>query len=210
MSDTPKVDAAEIQASHLPLETWVVESYFARVLERELNEARRQYETRCLNAENDIKEAVTEATAELNQQLENTKSVNQLIVTEACLANRKLLASQLREQRLREALQIVFTGEVTRDTCDQFGIDFKQHECGCEVCARTVSLCPATKSSITSAVVEKALSTPSDTTALKEIKEALEKAYEERYRDNQQGHPFELSFAKHVKHALTLLGGKYK
>lgn len=104
MSDTPKVDAAEIQASHLPLETWVVESYFARVLERELNEARRQYETRCLNAENDIKEAVTEATAELNQQLENTKSVNQLIVTEACLANRKLLASQLREQRLREAL----------------------------------------------------------------------------------------------------------
>lgn len=38
--------------------------------------------------------------------------------------------------------------EIDPRDCIEEGIDFKKHECGCEVCARSAKLCPATTSSL--------------------------------------------------------------
>lgn len=166
---------------------------FARILERELN----QVGEMMVNAQN-ASVALVKERNQLKQQLEEEKQAltrvwaalgidtyalaSPLEVSEhVAKLKQQFLASQMREQRLREALEAA-TNEMLDKGYNEEVEGMKQQI--------------------------DALSIPSDDRVVKEIREALEKAYEERYRENQQGTPFELSFAKHVKHALTLLGGE--
>jgi len=91
------------------------------------------------------------------------------------------LALKHRDEAEKEVLQLradiavkdlaLKTDSVTRDDCERWGINFKKHECGCEVCYRSTELCPATQSSIIMEIRTKALSTSPGSTLLSELAE---------------------------------------
>lgn len=156
-------------------------------LERELNEAKKEVPTADAIIWREACNKATQERDQLRQQLEkekkgHTQEMN-LIVDAHCKTQQQLLASQLREQKMRELLR---------------------RACLCR---------PAESLSVANirirSDIQDALSLPTDDSTLKEVREALEEVASLEIKDGSKAYVCwvgESTLLK-VKHSLALLGG---